>query len=70
MILCTTENDCIFGRTGGYEHTSTEVLANTMAYFYFGCPDSFKNNGNYPINTNWLSIGLIYKLYYQNKYNY
>ena len=54
----------------GYEHTSTEVLANTMAYFYFGCPDYFIKNSNYPINTNWLSGGLIYKLYYHDKFNF
>jgi len=46
----------------------TEVMANTMAYYYFHYPSVFNNHKkDYPINPNYLSDELKYKLYYHLK---
>ncbi len=45
-----------------YNHSWTEIQANTMAYYYFHFP-SFWDTNEYPINTNYISDELKSKLY-------
>jgi hypothetical protein len=44
-----------------YNNSWTELQANTISYFYFGCPSNWPQN-DYPVNPNYISPAIQQKL--------